>query len=98
MSIFQLIPYDLHHSFFFRMIAVVMKSLGSEELKLFKYALFMILHVESTHAFAHDLNEQMIDIHEGLTSSSYYKNRGEGGIEMEEKRKVKLSNIGLYLN
>ena len=58
----------------------------------------MILHVESTHAFAHDLNEQMINIHEGLTSSSYYKTRGEGSLEIEEKRKVKLSNIDSYLN
>ena len=43
-----------------------MISSTDPRLKIFKYALFMILHVETSTDFAHSLNKKMIDNYEKL--------------------------------
>ena len=68
MTIYQLIPHDLHNSFFFKVVQRIMRELPEDlqEIKLFKYGMFMILHVESSVSFAHSFNEKMIEVHEDL--------------------------------
>jgi len=45
-----------------------MKGMSSTDsrLKIFKYSLFMILHVETSTDFAHSLNKKMVDNYEKL--------------------------------
>ena len=74
MTIFQLVPAYLHGTFFFKVIQGILKQLPStdlEAIKLFKHAIFMILHVEtSTLDFSSKLNEHLRDIHEELIAGS----------------------------
>ena len=50
MTLYQLVPMELHSTFFFKLMQSVMKAYSSTQADLhhFKYALFMMLHVESS--------------------------------------------------
>lgn len=62
MTIYQVVPADLQGTFFFKIVQKIMKELPStnkDEIRMFKYGLFMLLHVETQASFAHTLNEKM---------------------------------------
>jgi len=69
MTIYQVVPADLQGTFFFKIVQKIMKELPStskDEIRMFKYGLFMLLHVETQASFAHTLNEKMRDTMEEL--------------------------------
>jgi hypothetical protein len=43
-----------------------MPSANKDDIRMFKYGLFMLLHVETQASFAHTLNEKMRDTMEEL--------------------------------
>ena len=48
MTIYHLVPLDLQGTFFFKIVQLIMREIQDPmEVKRFKYALFMFLHVES---------------------------------------------------
>jgi hypothetical protein len=67
MTIYQIVPADLHGSFFFKIVQKILKDMqGKDDIKKFKYGLFMLLHVESQANFAHLFNEKQRDLMEEL--------------------------------
>lgn len=77
MTLFQIIPADLHDSFFFKVMQSIMKQMhNKEEIRRFKYGLFMILHVETRVNLASKFNTNMRDSIEEL-GNEYLPRVGE---------------------
>jgi hypothetical protein len=72
MTVFQLVPSHLQGTYFFKVIQRLLQSITDPSAsKVFKYALFNILHIETNSTkFAATLNNEMRDIHEELQAGS----------------------------
>ncbi len=69
MTIFQLIPADLHATYFFKILQGIMRDLPSADkfkIKQFKYVIFMIFNVEAQALIAHKFNDKVRDSLEEL--------------------------------
>lgn len=102
MTIYQVVPADLQGTFFFKIVQKIMRELpaaNKDEIRMFKYGLFMLLHVETQASFAHTLNENMRDIMEELGVGSVPNMASQFEAEYMEvtpskiQREVMLSNV-----
>lgn len=76
MTLFQIIPADLHSTYFFQVMqAISKKFVAKEEIRSFKYGLFMILHVETRANLVSKFNIAMRDSKEAF-SNEYIPGHG----------------------
>jgi len=92
MSLYQVIPQELHGSFFFKTIQNLLKVDGKHfENAHIRQCIFMALHVEQNFKWASKLNSSIRKCHEKINSVN-------SDVSMEENIEVPSSFAELFVN
>ena len=71
MTIYQLMPIELHNTFLFKCVQQLMRQIDGYALKSFKYALFNVLTVEASYNFGKNFNDTISKVYEELGAGAY---------------------------